>query len=165
MPRGTEPRWRGRWIFRSAGRKSPSHARHALPRRPCAYSPPYIRAPVSRFPALPGRTPEKRLPALHCRYSSARRSSGRPALASGRGRSSKKRSPRSSPRARRTARFRRRKRGCAPCSVSAVTAAAAVSRSWKRKWRRRRKILPPWKRPRQSLPGRRKWRRMPASTR
>ena len=47
-----------------------------------------------------------------------------------------RRSPRLSRQGRRAARFRRRRRGCAPCSESAVTVPAAACRSWKRKWRR-----------------------------
>ena len=92
--------------------------------------------PVSQFSILPGKMPEKRSPARHCRYLNARRSSAQRGSACSRARSLKRRSPRLSRQGRRAARFRRRRRGCAPCSESAVTVPAAACRSWKRKWRR-----------------------------
>ena len=134
--RGAVPRWRGRWRSRSAGRTLLFCARRAFPRRPCVSFPLCIPAPVSQFSILPGKMPEKRSPARHCRYLNARRSSARRGSACSRARSLKRRSPRLSRQGRRAARFRRRRRGCAPCSESAVTVPAAACRSWKRKWRR-----------------------------
>lgn len=85
---------------------------------------------------LSGENAGETLTARHCRYLSARRSSARRGSACSRARSLKRRSPRLSRQGRRAARFRRRRRGCAPCSESAVTVPAAACRSWKRKWRR-----------------------------